>query len=58
MLGIPIQKIVNREGGPGGGGNVDARKEISLRKLENNYYSPNNEKLTNAQHQRVLQGVN
>ena len=54
MLGIPIEKIVNREySGLGGGGNADLRREFSLRKLENNKYSPSNLKLTNAQHQRV-----
>lgn len=48
MLGIPIERIVNRESGLGGGGNADLRREFSLRKLENNNYSPNNLKLTNA----------
>tara|TARA_B110000285_G_C15137725_1_gene628323 strand:- start:2599 stop:2943 length:345 start_codon:yes stop_codon:yes gene_type:complete len=50
MLGIPIQKYVNREGGLGGGGNADIRRDFSLRKLENNHYSPNAGKLANARH--------
>lgn len=48
MLGIPIEKIINRESGLGGGGNADLRREFSLRKLENNKYSPSNLKLANA----------
>jgi hypothetical protein len=34
MLGIPLPKFNGREGGIGGGGNPDLRKEYSLSRLE------------------------
>jgi hypothetical protein len=50
LLGIPVPKLVNREGGFGGGGNANIRKDYSMRKIENNQYSPINEKLQGSKH--------
>ena len=39
MLGIPLPKFNGREGGIGGGGHTEFRKELSLNKLEGNLIS-------------------